>query len=147
MFVPLRGSGIKSRVLKGVGHSPPTSRGMNWYSVVLLHGQGRRKKKEEAEGKRVLRRRTKCGLVMRDNQCLDTDLKLLSAFRGTCNSIWIRRSSFEATLTADAIMRKDDFGSRSHERGGSFSCLDVRHLFARILTIINSESMHGLADV
>ncbi|KAK1352616.1 hypothetical protein POM88_053047 [Heracleum sosnowskyi] len=37
------------------------------------------KYREETEGQRELRRRTKCGLVMRDKQCLDTDLKLVYA--------------------------------------------------------------------
>lgn len=76
------------------------------------------KKRAEAEG-RGLRRRTKRGLEMREYQCLDTDLKLSSFFIGTCSRISIKRSSLDATLTAEAITGEDSGPGSCNETGES----------------------------
>lgn len=75
---------------------------------------------------------------MRDSHCLDTDLKLRSVLTGTCDRIWINRSSLEATLAADAI-GEEDSSLRSREMGEG--CLDVRLLLTPSLTTYDSMIM------
>lgn len=70
---------------------------------ILMEHKDRCKKRPTAGFGEGVRRRGKDGLVMRNCQCLETNLKQTSDLRGRRRRICDKRSSIEATISADVL--------------------------------------------